>query len=146
MNLKYLEELQRADATISHIQEYIEYAQTYGEYSRILKICTKQEFKSITDREEFIKAMLHALSKQSTTIRVDNQNFYDLSKQMVECLKQLEVTEAEKQICMNEGRMIIRRVIVDNTHFLKYILMILHGVGKVEENWQTLGVTDINEF
>lgn len=105
-----------------------------------MEICTNQKFESIADREEFIKAMLHVMSQQSTALRVENQTFNTWSRQMIECLKYLKVTESEKQICINEGNMIIRRVIVDNTHFLKYILMIRHGVTNVEEKWQTLSV------
>lgn len=143
---KYMEELQEGKAIIEHIQEYVEYAQSYDEYSEILDMCKLQEFESVEDREAFIKAILNVMSKQSSTFRVENEKFNAWSKQMISCLKAWNLSEPEKQICINEGRMIIRRVIVDNTHFLKYILMIQYGVTNVEENWQTLSVTDIDEF
>lgn len=143
---KYIDELLSNNVTIKHIKEYVRYAETYDSFSEILELCGSQEFDDIADREEFIEAIFKVLSSQSTALKVENQKFYDLSKQLVECLKRFSLTEQEKNICINEGRLITRRVIVDNTHFLKYILMIIHGVGQVEENWKTLSVTDISEF
>ncbi len=143
---KYLSELYGAKASIKHINEYIEYARSYDDFSKILNICVEQQFNSNTDREVFIKEILSTLSKQLSLFKVNNQKFLDLSKELIECLKRFELSTNEKNICVYGGQMITRRVIVDNTHFLRNILFILFEINEVQESWKTLAVTDVNEF
>lgn len=142
---KYLSELYN-NAMIDNIMKYLEYAQTYDDLKKILEVCANQKFDDYESRENFIRTILSIMAKQSSMDKVDNVKFWDLSKQIIDCIKQWKLSEKEKNICIYEGRMIIRRVIVDNTHFLRNILLMLFGVTVVESNWQTLSVTDVDEF
>lgn len=142
---KYLFELYN-EAILDNIMEYLKYATTYNDFSKIVEVCTKQEFNNHVDRENFVKGILSIWAKQSNVSKIENFKFLDLSKQLVECLKQWKLTEKEKNICSYEGKRIIRRVIVDNSHCLRNILMMLFDVTTVENNWKTLGVSDIDEF
>ena len=142
---KYMSELYN-NAMIDNIMLYLEYAQTYEDLKKIVEVCANQEFDDYESRENFIRTTLSIMAKQSSMVRIDNIKFGDLSKQIIDCIKWWKLSEKEKNICIYEGRMMIRRVIVDNTHFLRNILMLLFDVTVVETNWKTLGITDVNEL
>ena len=117
----YLEELYN-NPTTDNIFEYLKYASTYEDFNRIIQICREQGFVDFNDREEFIRSVLSIWARQSYLLKADNSKFYELSKQMIECISKWELSDKEKNICEHQGKMIIRRIIVDNSHFLRTIL------------------------
>lgn len=143
---KYLSELYGDKASIKHINEYVEYAQSYDDFSKILNICVEQQFNSNADREAFIKIIFDTLSKQMSLFKSNNQKLLDLSKELIECLKRFGLSESEKNICVYEGKQITERVIGNNWHLLRNILFILFGINEVQENCQKVDVTDVNAF
>ena len=109
---KYLNEL-RSNAKIQNINNYIDYFETCDDLLRILKICEKQGKNNFEGREEFIKKLIKNLSKQSLVYNLDISELFNISKQIIEWLSIIKLTNIEKNIIQNYSKLIIRRVIVD---------------------------------
>ena len=109
---KYLNEL-RSNAKIQNINNYIDYFETCDDLLRILKICEKQGKNNFEGREEFIKKLFKNLSKQSLVYNLDISELFNISKQIIEWLSIIKLTNIEKNIIQNYSKLIIRRVIVD---------------------------------
>lgn len=142
---KYLAELYD-NAIIDNVIGYLDYAETYDDFSKIIKICGNQEFNDYKARECFVVTILSVMAKQSKLSPINNVKFLDISKKFIACLKQWKTSKKEKDICISEGNRIIERVIIDNSHVLRNVLMMLFDVNEVENNWGTLGVRDVDEF
>lgn len=143
---KFIDELYSPYANIKHINDYLLHTNTYEDYNKILEICNSQNFETVEARETFVKNILNVLDKQRSFQKVDNLMFYELSKNLLDIFKRFKLNLREKNYCISKGRMIIRQVIVSNTHLLRCILLILFENSKVEKSWEALAVTDVNEF
>lgn len=143
---KYLKELYSYDVKIQNINKYIEYFETYDDLIQIVKICENQGENYFEGREEFIKNLFKNLSKHSMVYNLDISELYILSTQIVEWLKRVHLSNEEKNIIQQYSNLIIRRVLVDNSHFLRNILLIFFNVTKVQNIWETLSVSNITEF
>lgn len=143
---RYIKELYSERAVLANITEYLNYATTYNDFMKILELCEKQEFDNGEEREQFIKNILKTMSKQFIEYKIENQLFYEMSIKIIDCIKRFELSEREKNICVQEGYMITRKILVNNSHILRNILLVFFKVSEVEMAWQTLSVTDISEF
>lgn len=146
MKEKYLFELRNDKSVISNIDMYIKFAETYDDLYKILHIYKKQKFDDNVLRENFISKIFEFLSKEFSPFKANTKEFLDFSKQLVDCLIETELTDKEKILCVKEGNLIVRRTIIDNAREFINILSILFEITTVENNWNTLIVTEINEF
>ena len=146
-NSKNYEEMYDEEkATIKHINEYLVCCHSYCDLYRILEICKKEKFEDNEKKLEFIKNIMGIMSKQSSQLKADNEEFLVFSKRLVKYFKSMNLAEKEKNIVIHEGNMVIRRVIVDNTALLRNVLDILFDVTDVTKEWKLLTVTDVDEF
>lgn len=143
---KYYSELYSDKASIRNIIMYLECSRTYDDFNKILQIFNGQKFEKSEDREFFIKTVLGIMAKQTSGIKFSNHEFHDFSKKIIDCIKVWELTEREKEICIHEGKMIVRRVIVDNAWLLRNILSIFWGLTEIGEKWEVLSVSEVDEF
>ena len=143
---RYLTELRSGEGLIEHVNEYVDYAKSYDDLDMIIKICKTDMFENAELKEQFIEKILDVLSKQTIIWEPNTPEFLEFSELLVDWLKKCGLSEAQKYVCIHKGELIVRRVIVDNTHLFRNILYILFGITKVEEKWEILSVTTIDEF
>lgn len=146
MREKRLFELHSGRAVISHIKEYLEFAETYDDLKKILDIYAKQEFNDRAAKDDFIEILFGNLSQQTIRFKANTKEFLNFSKQLMECLIKKGLSNREKIVCVSGGSQVIRRAIVDNARLFINILCILFDVTTVMDKWNTLSVTDIDEF
>lgn len=146
-NSKNYEEMYDEEkATIKHINEYLGCCHSYCDLYRILEICKKEKFEDNEKKFEFIKNIMGIMSKQSSQLKANNEEFLVFSKSLVKYFESMNLEEKEKNIVIHEGNMVIRRVIVDNTALFRNVLDILFDVTDVTKEWKLLTVTDVDEF
>lgn len=143
---RYLTELRSGEGLIERITEYVDYAKSFDDLDKVIKICKADKFKNEEEKGQFIEKILDVLSKQSTIWEPNTPRFLKFSELLVDWLKKCGLSEEQKFICIHKGELIVRRVIVDNTHLFRNILFILFGISRVEEKWEILSVTTIDEF
>lgn len=143
---KYMKELHSYDVKIQNVNKYIEYFETYDDLCKIIEICKKQEDNYFEGREEFIKNLFKNLSNRSMIYNLDISELFSISMQIIKWLEIVHLSNQEKNIIQHYSELIIRRVLVDNSHFLRNILFIFFDVTKVQNIWETLSVSNISEF
>ena len=143
---KYIKELHSDDVKIQNVNKYIEYFETYDDLCKIIEICKKQKENYFEGREEFIKNLFKKLSKQSMVYNLDISELFRISMKIFKWLEIVHLSNQEKNIIQHYSKLIIRRVLVDNSHFLRNILFIFFDVTKVQNIWETLSVSNISEF
>ena len=139
-------ELHNNRAVARYIKEYIDFAQTYDDLEKILDIYEKQEFNDEVFKNNYIGMIFEVLSQQSSPFKANTKEFLDFSKRLMECLVKKGLSEVEKIMCVREGSLVIRRAIVDNARLFINILSILFDITTVSIHWNTLAVSDVNEF
>lgn len=143
---KYIRELHKEGGEISHIKEYLEFAQTYDDLEKILAVYQEQEFKDGVSKDDFIESLFGILSQQTSPFKANTKEFLNFSKHFMDCLIKRGLSDREKIVCVSGGSLVIRRAVTDNARLFINILYILFDVTTVMDNWHTLAVADINDF
>ncbi len=143
---KYLNELRGENAQFHHINDYVQYAESYGDYEEILKVYGARKDKSETDRETFIRTIMKSLSDISLFPRADAQEFLELSKRLTDALMKSGLTEGQKGICVSEGEKIVRKALLNNARDFKDVLYFFFKTERLERAWQKLDVMDVDKF
>lgn len=143
---KYLNKLKKGSVEIEEISSYIQYVKTYDDINKILEICETQKNDNFEFRTEFIENLFELLSRQSMILELEISQLLDISYQLVRWLTRLELLNQEKNVIKAYSTLIIRRVIVDNGHFLRNILCIFFNIKDIKKIWGGLDVTNINEL
>lgn len=143
---KYLFELRKDKGVLYNISIYVDFAESYDDLNKILYIYKKQKFVNNTFLWDFISKIFDLLSKQFSLFKTNTKEFLDFSKQFMDCLLKNGLMNKEKIICVSEGKLIVRRTIVENSSVFINVLSILFDISTVEHNWRTLMDADVNEF
>lgn len=144
---KFLKELHSEQANITHINEYLTYFETYADLEKIIKICKKHNNENLRNREEFIQNLFKIISRQRFIHILDLDQLLNLSKYIIDWLKNVNLSTRETNIINNYSNVISRRILVDNTPFLRNVLFILFDdTKKVQDIWNALDVTNIEQF
>lgn len=143
---KYLDELYSSKANIKNINQYVEYAQSYRDLNKIIEVCENKYFDGDVDKEKFLAKILECLSAQSSPFKTNEEGFLIFSKRLIEWAVKSGLSERGKRICTQAGYMIVRRCIIDNSLQFRKILSIFFLVTRIEETWDSLSVSDIDEF
>lgn len=97
---QYLSEL-KSRPVFKNIMKYLEYADAYEPFNEILGLCKKNEFENVQDRKKFIEIFLNNVENHYLVLRIDNEEFLQLSKRFIEYIEQLQLKREEKYICRN---------------------------------------------
>lgn len=143
---KYLSELRNDKGVLYNISIYVDFAESYDDLNKILHIYNKQKFMNNAFLWDFISKIFDLLSKQFSLFKPNTKEFLNFSKQFMDCLLKNGLMNKEKIKCVSEGKLIVRRTIVDNSSVFINVLSILFDISTVEDNWKTLMVADVNEF
>lgn len=141
----YLDKLHN-DAEIKEMYLYVKYVKTFKDIKKILEICETQENDNFDFRTEFIENLFELLSRQSMILELEISQLLDISRQLIGWLAKLELSNQEKNAIKEYSTLIIRRVIVNNSHFLRNILSIFFNIREIMEIWSGLDVTNISEL
>ncbi|RGB52219.1 P-loop NTPase fold protein [Absiella sp. AM10-20] len=128
---KYLNKLKKGSVEIEEISSYIQYVKTYDDINKILEICKTQKNDNFDFRTEFIENLFELLSRQSMILELEISQLLDISRQLIRWLTRLELSNQEKNVIKAYSTLIIRRVIVDNSHFLRNILCIFFNIREI---------------
>lgn len=139
-------ELRNDRTNNNYIGEYIEFAETYDDLNKILNIYENRGFKDTVLIDNFIEILFETISQRTCPFKPNTKEFLDFSKRLMECLTKKGLSSREKIVCVSGGNSVIRRAVVDNTRLFINILLILFDATTVMDKWNTLAVTDINEF
>lgn len=143
---KYLAELNSERADITHVSEYIKHSRSLEDFEMVLKVVEIQKFNNNFERAKFLSEFFKVMSQQSIYYKKNNKEFLGFSQQLTSCLVNLELTETERDICLNERHFIIRRVVKDSLMQFIKILLILFQTNKVYENMKIALVNDIDSL
>lgn len=93
-NSKNYEEMYDEEkATIKHINEYLGCCHSYCDLYRILEICKKEKFEDNEKKFEFIKNIMGIMSKQSSQLKANNEEFLVFSKSLVKYFESMNLEE-----------------------------------------------------
>lgn len=145
MREKYLSELRQGNSKIISLHKYLEFAETYEDLYMILNMY-KMQFNNSVSQEDFINNIFSLLHEQYSIFAANSEEFLSFSKHLMSCLLGMGLTDKERNMCIRQGNLIVRRAIVDNSEIFINLLSIIFDINIVEEYWKNLSVTDINEL
>ena len=93
---KILRELHH-EPTLDHIMDYLKYAHSYNDFSKIIELSADQEFHQSKRREEFLEQILGMMGKLSYITEMNDAQMAALTKQLLEAMKGWNISEKEKK-------------------------------------------------
>lgn len=143
---EYLGELREGRMQIEHINEYVKYAESYGDLENTVKICEEQSFQKEQDRGEYLRNILERMGDQYGWIAEDRKEFLKLSKRLTGYLRRDGVSERERTLCGQEGNIIAQRLIAANAWRFQFVLSFLFPTERVETVWHMRQPSNIHDL
>ncbi len=141
-----LNELRGEKVRFNHINEYVNYAESYYDYNRILDVYDLKEIKTEMEKELFIKSIFRNISKLYMFPYPNTREFLDLSDRLIYILKKNGLSEKQKEVCILEGKAIVQNAILENGMIFKNILYIFFSIDQIEREWEKQNANSIDEL